>query len=918
LATDLLVTNPKPAQKGRVFLMDSMSFIFRAYHAMARQRPMSTKKGVPTAATYVFVNMLRKLRADFNPEYLAAVFDVAGPTFRDEQAKAVTSVRKFDIKTQTFKDVDYLGYKAQRAEMPHDLAQQVPYIRRALEAYRIPILESQGFEADDVIGTLGRKAAAEGYQVFVVSSDKDMLQLVNDKVCVLNPPKDNLICDAGKVEEILGVRPEQVIDVMALRGDSIDNIPGAPGIGDKGSVEIIKRFGTLENALDHAEEVERKTYRESLLNNKDTILWSKQLVTIDQNVDIALDPEKMIAGEPDMDALRSLFSELEFTTLLKELVPVMEVRETEYRELKSLSELKALAKSKAPLSIAFEFTAAPKPKIEEEEPEEAGQKSGDLLFDGPPVPELSGLAPLKLAISAEAGKSFTVVLGDDEVSAELKKLLSDPEIPKTVHDYKSALRQLEAHGVELAGVRDEPMLFSYIINPTYTNHSLAEIAVRSFNLKLSLAVPEAADVTGRISPVLRKEVETAGQMRLYEQIDLPLAPVLVRMEQAGVKIDRKMLGTLSVDLEKQCAAKASEIHGKAGVTFNINSPKQLGDVLFNQLNLPKPVKYGKGKMISTAVDVLEELSETHEVPRLVLDYRQLSKLKSTYVDALPALIDPQTGRVHTTFNQTGTTTGRLSSTNPNLQNIPIRTELGREIRAAFIAEPGYSLLSADYSQIELRLLAHFSEDPLLVEAFRNGDDIHRLTASQVFGVPPMLIDAEHRRRAKAVNFGIVYGLSAFGLSQQLGIDQREAKKFIDAYFEKYAGVRRYIDRTLEETRKEQSVKTLFGRTRPIPDINSKNANMRGFAERTAVNTPLQGTAADLIKLAMIQIDEELRSRKLKSRMLLQVHDDLLFEVPENEIELMRGLVREKMESVHKLSVPLLVELGVGPNWRDVK
>ena len=405
-------------------------------------------------------------------------------------------------------------------------------------------------------------------------------------------------------------------------------------------------------------------------------------------------------------------------------------------------------------------------------------------------------------------------------------------------------------------------------------------------------------------------------MPLYEQIDLPLVPVLVRMEQAGVKIDRQMLDTLSVDLEKQCSAKASEIHAKAGVTFNINSPKQLGDVLFNQLNLPKPIKYGKGKTISTAVDVLEELSETHEVPRLVLDYRQLSKLKSTYVDALPVLIDPATGRVHTTFNQTGTTTGRLSSTNPNLQNIPIRTELGREIRAAFIAEPGYSLLSADYSQIELRLLAHFSEDPLLVEAFRNGDDIHRLTASQVFGVPPMLIDAEHRRRAKAVNFGIVYGLSAFGLSQQLGIDQREAKKFIDAYFEKYAGVRRYIDRTLEETRKEQSVKTLFGRTRPIPDINSKNANMRGFAERTAVNTPLQGTAADLIKLAMIQIDEELRSRKLKSRMLLQVHDDLLFEVPQNEIELMRGLVREKMESVHKLNVPLLVDLGVGPNWRD--
>ena len=390
------------------------------------------------------------------------------------------------------------------------------------------------------------------------------------------------------------------------------------------------------------------------------------------------------------------------------------------------------------------------------------------------------------------------------------------------------------------------------------------------------------------------------------------------MEHAGVKIDRQMLGTLSVDLEKQCTAKASEIHEKAGTTFNINSPKQLGDVLFNQLNLPKPVKYGKGKIISTAVDVLEALSETHEVPRLVLDYRQLSKLKSTYVDALPLLIDPRSGRVHTTFNQTGTTTGRLSSTNPNLQNIPIRTELGREIRAAFIAEPGHVLLSADYSQIELRLLAHFSEDPLLTEAFRRGDDIHSLTASQVFGVPPMLLDAEHRRRAKAVNFGIVYGLSPFGLSQQLGIEQREAKKFIDAYFEKYAGVRRFIERILEETRRDQSVKTLFGRTRPIPDINSKNANMRGFAERTAVNTPLQGTAADLIKLAMIQIDAELRERKLKSRMLLQVHDELLFEVPENEIDTMRELVREKMENVHTLSVPLLVELGVGPNWRDVE
>ncbi len=497
-------------------------------------------------------------------------------------------------------------------------------------------------------------------------------------------------------------------------------------------------------------------------------------------------------------------------------------------------------------------------------------------------------------------------------------MLGDAEIPKAVHNYKAVLRELAAHGIKLAGVRDEPMLYSYLVNPTYTKHSLAELAIRSFNLSLSDSLAEAADLTGRVARVLRKEVEDDALMPVYEQIDLPLVPVLARMEEAGVKIDTGMLQTLSVRLERECNAKAHEIHQKAGTEFNINSPRQLGDVLFNKLNLPKPVKYGKGKMISTAVDVLEELSAEHEVPRLVLDYRQLSKLKSTYVDALPAQLNHSTKRLHTTFNQTGTTTGRLSSINPNLQNIPIRTELGREIRAAFIAEPGHVLLSADYSQIELRLLAHFSDDPLLVEAFRRGDDIHTLTAARVFGVPPLMIDAEQRRRAKAVNFGIVYGLSAFGLSQQIGIEQREAKKFIDAYFEKYAGVRGFIDRVLAGTRREQRVKTLFGRVRPIPDINSKNPNMRGFAERTAVNTPLQGTAADLIKLAMIAIDKELVERKLKSRMLLQVHDELLFETPESEIETMRALVREKMENVHPLKVPLLVEVGVGPNWRDVE
>jgi DNA polymerase I len=909
-----------------------MSFIFRAYHAMARQRPMSTKTGIPTAATYVFVNMLRKLRTDFNPEYLAAVFDPAGPTFRDEQAKNITSVRKFDAKTQTYVDHEYHGYKAQRAEMPPDLRQQVPFIRRALDAYRIPILEQTGFEADDVIGTLARKAAEQGYEIFVVSSDKDMMQLVSDKICVLNPPKDNLICNADKVEELLGVRPEQVIDVMALRGDSIDNIPGAPGIGDKGSVEIIKRFGTLENALEHAAEVERKTYRESLQSNRDTILWSKKLVTIDQDVQIDLNLEQMIAGEPDSDALRKLFSELEFTTLLKELIPALEVRETDYRELKSIKDLKALASSQSTLAVAFDFVLVAKAAEEETEAEELPAASGELPYTQQPsllgmsapdnAPSNSGAnAPLQLALSNQPGKAFTASIdgnGGNEISSQLTKLLADEKITKAIHDYKAALRELQAHGVTLAGVRDEPMLYSYLVNPTYPRHSLAEIALRNFNLNLSPSLAEAADVTGRIAGALRKEVEDAGLMHVYEEIDLPLVPVLARMEDAGVKIDMGMLATLSVDLEKGCDSKAREIHAKAGHTFNINSPKQLGDVLFNKMNLPKPVKYGKGKMISTAVDVLEELSAEHEVPRLVLEYRQLSKLKSTYVDALPLLLHPTTRRLHTTFNQTGTATGRLSSTNPNLQNIPIRTELGREIRAAFIAEPGNVLLSADYSQIELRLLAHFSEDPLLVQAFREGQDIHTLTASQVFEIPEAMVDAEHRRRAKAVNFGIVYGISPFGLAQQLGIEQREAKKFIEAYFEKYVGVRQYIDRVLDETRQEQKVKTMFGRVRPIPDINSKNANMRGFAERTAVNTPLQGTAADLIKLAMIQIDEELRKRKLSSRMLLQVHDELVFEVPEKERETMHSLVKDKMENVRPLSVPLSVEISAGLNWRDVE
>ena len=897
-----------------------MSFIFRAYHAMARQRSMSTKSGLPTAAVYVFVNMLRKLRDDFSPRYLAAVFDVAAKTFRDTQAEAIATVRKFDIKTQTFTEIEYKGYKANRAAMPEDLAQQIPYIRRALEAYRIPILELAGFEADDVIGTLARKAAADSYCVYVVSSDKDMMQLVNDDVQILNPPKDNLICDAAKVEEILGVPPERVIDIMALRGDAIDNIPGAPGIGEKGSVEIIKRFGTVEQALDRASEVEKKTYRESLLNNRDTILFSKSMATIDTNVPVDLNVEAMRVGEPDLALLRTLFTELEFTSLLKELLSEVQIAETHYSEAQSGADVESVLDSLAvgaALAIAVE-QSGPLPEMEDEEIAEEIPQSGMLALsdDAPPALLPEPVSP-RLAISATAGAAAVVKLDSSGAASKLRSVLTDTATSKTVHDYKAVIHALDALGINLQGVQHDPMLYSYLLDPTYSSHRLADVALRRFNLKLSGDLAEAADVTGRLASVFREEVKQAGLTGLYEEIDLPLVPVLARMEQAGVKIDTAALAKMSTELEREIAIKAKEVCEIAGCEFNIGSPKQLGDVLFNRMNLPKPVKYGKGRTISTAVDVLETLAEDHPIARMVLDYRQLTKLKSTYVDTLPALINPATGRLHTTFYQAGTATGRLSSANPNLQNIPIRTELGRGIRAAFIAEPGHVLLTADYSQIELRLLAHFSRDPLLVEAYRRGDDIHTLTASQVFGVPPLMVTPEHRRAAKVVNFGIVYGLSPFGLSQQLGIEPAEAKLFIANYFEKYKGVRAFIDKTLEEARRDLKVRTLHGRIRPIPDINSKNANQRGFAERTAVNTPLQGTAADLIKVAMIRIDAALQERGLKSRMTLQVHDELVFEVPEKEVETMQSLVREHMEKVHTLAVPLLVEMEVGPNWRDL-
>jgi DNA polymerase-1 len=890
--------------KPPVYLLDAMSFIFRAYHAMQRSRPMSTRGGLPTAAIYVFVNMIKKLRQDFSPLYFAAVFDVSGEVFRDGRARTMGPLRKWDSKTQSFLDVSYEGYKANRAAMPEDLRRQIPYIRRALEALRIPILEAEGFEADDVIGTLAREAAEREHEVFIVSGDKDMMQLVTPRVKVLNPQKDNLILDPAKVVETLGVPPEKVVDVMALRGDSVDNIPGAPGIGDKGSVDLILEFGSVEAVLDRAAEVKRKSYRESLEQNRAAVLLSKELVTIDSHVPLELDLSAMETQAPDLEACRDLFTELEFTSMLRDLAPAEGGPSVELIEEPNAEQAAAFYAAARENGFAFSLEAAA--PVEQEEEDEAQQTMS--LLDVAEAADKQ--ASFGVGVCAEFGIALRL-----QMTPELRALLEDAAVPKYLHDWKLALHVLSGQGIELRGAIEDTMLLSYALNPTHTTQTLADVAARH-NQAAPTSLPAGAAAIHELVPVLRAEAEKAAVTNVYEEIDLPLAPVLFRMEQAGVRIDKAALGVLSHRFSLELERVGERIFELAAQRFNINSPKQLGVVLFTHLGLPAPVVRGKGKAISTAQDVLEGLAAQHEVPRLVLEYRHLSKLKSNYIDALPLLADADS-RVHTTFQAAATATGRLSSVNPNLQNIPIRTELGREIRAAFTASPGTQLLSADYSQIELRLLAHFSQDPLLMRAYAEEIDIHALTASEVFGVPIESMDKETRGRAKAVNFGIVYGISAFGLAAQLGIPQAEAKAYIERYFLRYEGVKAFIERTLEQTRREGAVRTLFGRVRPIPDIESRNPNQRGFAERTAVNTPLQGTAADLIKLAMIVIDRELRERKFKTNMILQVHDELLFEVPLDETAEVEKVVRGAMEGVVKLHVPLVADLAFGQNWRDL-
>lgn len=856
--------------RSRLFLIDSYGFIFRAYHARARSGapPMRTTTGLQTEAVYIFHNMVRKLRAAYHPEYIAAVFE-SGKTFREET---------------------YEQYKANRAEMPPDLAEQIPYIRRLLEAMRIPILKYEGFEADDVIGAIAARASSTN-DVVIVSSDKDMLQLVNERVHMYNPVKEDIWYDPATAEQYMGVKPAQVADMLALMGDSVDNIPGAPGIGDKGARDLIQRFGSVEAAIEHAAEVERKTYRESLQNNREQILLSKKLATIDTSVPIEFHISDLAAQEPDIPELKKIYKELEFYSLLKELGPADDSSTRDYATITGREQATAYAAALETLDpakpIAFAIRAG---------------SEGDLP-----------LSMIGVSFQSGVGRALSA-----EYLDALKPVLEDARRAKIAHDVKSLLLELAKYGIEARGFRHDLLLYSFLLCSDPAACSPEVLAERYLDRKLGPAAEQHADLAFTLAERLIPEIDQEGFRKIYEEIDLPLASVLARMERTGIRIEPHQLKLLSERLDSDIQRLSSEIYELAGKPFNINSPVQLGKILFEEMNLPAPVKYGKGKTISTAADVLEGLAAEHEIARKVLDYRQLAKLKGTYIDALPELIDPKTGRLHTTFNQAGAATGRLSSSNPNLQNIPIRTELGREIRAAFVPREGWKLVVADYSQIELRLLAHMSHDPVLVEAFRNGEDIHTRTAAEVFRVLPLAVTPEMRRSAKAVNFGIVYGQTPFGLATSLGIDRKEAEAYIHTYFELHAGVRKFIQETIAEVRKSGYAVTLFGRKRPIPDMHSRNPNARSFAERTAVNTPLQGTAADLIKLAMIRIDDILRRERLETRMLLQVHDELVFEAPPSEVERIAKMVKHEMESVHKLNVPLVVDVGTGDNWRDAK
>jgi DNA polymerase-1 len=882
------------SQQGKkLVLIDAMSLVFRAFHA-PMQMELRSPGGMPTKAIYIFVRTLLKIDKEYRPDHVGVAFDLAAPTFRDKL---------------------FEEYKANRPPFPEELAVQLPYVRRFCKALGLALVEKEGFEADDVMGTLAEGTSAEGTDVIIVSGDEDLFQLVNEHVKVMKPSRGanelETLCDARKVKEILGVEPSQVVDWLALTGDPSDNIPGArplpgqeppvpPGgkkrsyIGPKGATELIQKFEKLENALENFAQVERQSYREALRDYAKEALLSKQLATIRTDVPLEVGPDDLKRGPKDYSELQALCQELGFTSMLREFLeeaPASVHAAAEVEELRtpeSLGKWLSGLQERAPVAIGF--------TVEGEE-----SFSGRL--------ESLGLSD---------GRRLASVSATPGLIDAMKSFLSAVSHPKVVHNSKLLRLLLGKSGVRLAGVTDDTMLYSYLLEPLATSQALEDVVLRRQGRKLFHSVAEWADATRQLAVLLAPEIARKELKRLYEEIELPLSGVLADVEAFGVRLDAKVLARMSGEFDKELTDLTLEIYDLAGQPFDIDSPKQLGEILFEKLKLPGGKRLKKSGQYSTEASVLESLAEKHELPRKIIDYRTRAKLKSTYLDALPKFINPETGRLHTTFNQTVARTGRLSSSNPNLQNIPIGDEFGLRIRSAFVADPGCRLISADYSQVELRVLAHLANDPVLIEAFTGGEDIHARTALEIFGVPPALQTHEHRRMAKAINYGVVYGLSSFGLAGRTGTSKTEAQQYIDAYFRRYSKVKESLDRLVEEARTTGRVRTLFGRLRPIPEIHSQDAPSRNRAEREAMNTPVQGTAADLMKLAMIKVHARLQREKMRTRMLLTVHDELVFEAPEAELEQARKIVEAEMESAYPLKVPLRVDIGVGQNWKEAK
>ena len=882
-------------------MIDGTAYIHRAYHAI---RGLSNSKGLPTNAIFGFTRMLIKLMENHNPQYAGMFFDAKGPTFRHEI---------------------FAEYKANRPPMPDDMAAQIPYIKEITAAFQLPIIEMQGYEADDLIGTYSRIAEENGYAVVMVTGDKDFIQLVTDQVIIWDPMKDVTI-DAKSVKKTYGVEPPQMIEVMGLSGDASDNVPGVPGIGQKTALKLIQKYGGMQQLYQAVDSITKKKQRQNLLEYQDQAFLSRDLVSIDTRAPVTDDLKAFEINPPDAAALSELFKTLEFRQLQHSMSAKTDLSNKDYKailEMDALEELIVRLESAASFALDTETTS-----------------------QNPMKAKLVGLS-----FALQANEAFYIPCAHDYLGAprqlalskvleKLRPILKNPVIKKLGQNIKYDWIVLSRHGVKLDGVLFDTMIASYLLNPSKRAHNLDQIALDflghktipyqevagkgknalSFNqVLLEKAVPyacEDADITLMAKDVLMPQLQEIGLTDLMENVEMPLVPVLMGMEMQGTRVDIDRLHELSKAFEHQLEALEAGIYGLAGEEFNINSSQQLGNILFNKLKLPVLKKTKKKTGYSTDVDVLTRLAEEHEMPALVLKHRTLSKLKSTYADALIDLVNPETKRIHTSYNQTVTATGRLSSSDPNLQNIPIRSDEGMEIRRAFVPRKGWHLVSADYSQVELRILAHYSDDEILIQAFLKDEDIHTRTASEVFQVSPSSITTELRRQAKAINFGIVYGMSAFGLSKQLGLSQKMAKTYIDNYFARYKGVKRFIDQTLIEARQMKRTSTLLGRIRLLPDIGSSNMNVRRAAERTAINTPIQGSAADLIKLAMIHIDNAFRERKLKSAMLLSVHDELVFEVPSEELDVVPPLVKEIMENIWDLKVPLKVNVAVGKNWAE--